>query len=89
LTILNQNEIQLDMAVDNETKFNMSIEKGPLNPKFKFINLNFVDKLLDLYYNNILVFKEIRIHRKLNLKFEDLLMAIIFALKTQRIYFKI
>lgn len=79
LNILNKREQQLDYALDGITT---DIKK------FSFSNLNFVDALLDNLYDYLSLSKEQRIIRKLSVTRDEIIVALIYAFRCQRRFFK-
>jgi hypothetical protein len=79
LKILNKREQQIDFFLDGITTN---------ENKFSFISLEFIDALLDNMFEYLSLSKEQRIIKKLNMNVNDIIVALIYAFRCQRRFFK-
>lgn len=80
LRILNQRERRLDYIIDGV--------KSQDN-KFSVTSLEFLDAILERFYDTMRLTRVQRNVRKFNVTVKDLILSVIFALKCQRIVFKV
>jgi len=79
--MLNQRENKLDLLIDNVAN---------IDSKFKLSDLAFWDAILENYYNAGLHLNRLQCNiRKLKVTSTDLILSLIYALKSQKIFFRL